>query len=231
MGQHYPAFHQEFFSEIQFSRVITSENSPDHMDVRSSFATGFLLCFLLIICIAPSVLAGGAGAGVGDYGDFGVSEGARMGANAHYSGLIPGNISATSSTPRVMTPLPTVTPIKSPSQVQVHQNTTTTNATEGNQTNTSLAADNFTNGSVGGESKNLTPEPSIGELIRAGDWNAINAYHKKTRISQSGFLDTTGTNQNQTENDSLKTAGSGNQNDTALAGDDDSVVTVVYPCS
>jgi len=217
--------------KIQFSRVITGEDSPEHMDVRSLFATGFLLCFLLIILPAPSVLAGGAGAGFGDYGDFGVSEGARMGANAHYSGLIAGNISATSSTPRVMTPLPTVTPIKAASQVQVQQNTTTTNATESNRTNISAVADNVTNGSTGVDSKNLTPEPSIGELIRSGDWNAINAYQKKTRASQSDFLDTTGTNQSQTDNNSLNTANSANQNDAALAGDDDSVVTVVYPCS
>ncbi len=219
------------FQEIQLNRVITGEDSPEHMDVRPSFATGFFLCFLLIILPAPSVLAGGAGAGFGDYGDFGVSEGARMGANPHYSGLIAGNISATSSTPRVMTPLPTVTPIKAASQVQVQQNTTKMNATESNQTNTSAVADNFTNSSTSMESKNLTPEPSIGELIRAGDWNAINAYHKKTRASQSDFLDTTRANQSQTDNNSLKTADNDNQNDTALAGDDDSVVTVVYPCS
>ncbi len=201
------------------------------MEFRSLFGTGFLLCFLLMILSIPSVLAGGAGAGFGDYGDFGVSEGARMGANAHYPGLIAGNISATSSTPRVMTPLPTVTPKKAVSQVQVQQNTTTTNITERNQTNTSSVADNFTNGPGSGESTNVTSEPSIGDLIRAGDWNAINTYHEKKRASQSGFLDTTGTNQSQKDNAILNTADHVNKNDPALAGDDDSVVTVVYPCS
>ena len=41
----------------------------------------------------------------------------------------------------------------------------------------------------------MTAEPSIGELIRAGDWDAINAYQKNKRKAQSGFLGTTETNQ------------------------------------
>jgi len=168
-----------------------------------------------LIIQSPSVFAGGAGAGFGDYGDFGVSEGARMGANPHYPGLIAGNISATSSTPRVMTPLPTVTPTKITPQSQANQNTSITNNSESNQTKNSFVLDNQTNLSNEGEICNMTAEPSIGELIRAGDWDAINAYQKNKRKAQSGFLGTTETNQDESD----------------LAGYDDSVVTIVYPCS
>lgn len=196
------------------------------MFVWSSNLTRAVLCLFFMFLLIPSVFAGGAGAGFGDYGDFGVSEGARMGANAHYSGLIAGNISATSSTPRVMTPLPTATPKPTVTQTPAYQNKTSTNVTtEGNQTNSSIAADNFTSSSTNNS------EPTLGDLIRAGDWNAITAYHDQKRIEQANFHDTTGVNATQEEVKSQGTSKNADQNDSALAHDDDSVVTVVYPCS
>lgn len=196
------------------------------MFVWSDYLTRTVICLLVMFLFIPSVFAGGAGAGFGDYGDFGISEGARMGANAHYPGLIPGNISATSSTPRVMTPLPTATPKPTVTQAPADQNKTTTNATtESNQTNSSTVADNFTSASTN------VNEPTLGELIRAGDWNAISAFHDQKRSDQTNFHDTTGVNATQGEIKNQGTAKNADQNDTALAHDDDSVVTVVYPCS
>lgn len=196
------------------------------MFVWSLNLTRTILCLFLTFLFIPSVFAGGAGAGFGDYGDFGVSEGARMGANAHYLGLIPGNISATSSTPRVMTPLPTATPKPTVTQAPAYQNKTTTNATtEGNLTNSSIVADNFTSSSTNNS------EPTLGDLIRAGDWNAITAYHDQKRTEQTNFHDTTGVNKSQGEAKIQDTTKTKNQNDSALASDDDSVVTVVYPCT
>lgn len=192
----------------------------------SSHLTRVTLCLFFMFLFIPSVLAGGAGAGFGDYGDFGISEGARMGANGHYLGLIPGNVSATSSTPRVMTPLPTATPKPTITQIPADQNKTTTNVTaEGNQTNTSTVADNFSSSSTN------VNEPTLGELIRAGDWNAISAYHDQKRSDQANFHDTTGVSATQGEVKSQNTAKNVDQIDSALAHDDDSVVTVVYPCS
>lgn len=185
------------------------------MNLRYSFIISLLLtsCFTLISI--PAVTAGGAGAGFGDYGDFGISEGARMAADPYYPGLIAGNISATSSTPRVLTPLPTATPVQAVTN-QTRNNTENRNSTHA----TPAVASNVSNGgNISERSKNLTSNSSIGDLIRAGDWDALNAYQAQKRADNAAFTSTNEKNSSDRE----RAAEAENE--------DDSVVTVVYPCS
>jgi len=208
------------------------------MHIRYSFNKEATIGLLLMVLIIPPALAGGAGAGFGDYGDFGVSEGARMGANPYYSGLMAGNLSATSTTPRVLTPLPTATPFQKITPTTIPSNKTTTNATKTeNRTNATIVTDNYTNVKntnitfSDNESEIQGKDLSMGDLIRAGDWGAIDAYQDRKRAEQSNFLDTTRANQSSDQSSSLDVVNKSNQTDLKREEEDDSIVTVVYPCS
>ncbi|MDD1728744.1 MAG: hypothetical protein LUQ50_06705 [Methanospirillum sp.] len=182
------------------------------MNDRYRFIMTFLLVSSLIVSIIPAVIASGTGAGFGDYGDFGVSESGRMATNPYYSGVIAGNVSATSSTPRVMTPLPTATP------VQVNTTHPNTTITENSSHVPSVGLVNLTDGETAIPGKNNTTYSSIGEMIRAGDWDALDAYQVQKRNESSAFFHPDEVNQSSEEKNSLK------------SGEDDSTVTIVYPC-
>lgn len=181
------------------------------MNMRCFHIISFLIVSLLILPGIPAVLAGGAGAGFGDYGDFGVSEGARMAADPYYPSLMAGSTNLTK--PTVMTPLPTVSPgkvntsgLNVSTRSKVSLDTTTT---AGNQT---------VNTSVPEGKENQTLNSSVGDLIKAGDWNALDAYNARMRTDNGTFM--------KEDEMARKLSQSSSQ-----GTEDDTVTTVVYPCS
>lgn len=178
-----------------------------------------IITFLIIVsfpllCIPPA-LAGGSGAGFGDYGDFGVDEGARMAADPHYPGLMAGSTNL--SKPTVMTPLPTVTP----QTVNATANSTTNVSARSNVTlnATSVVRNSSVNMTEGSEDQSLTKYSSVGDIIKAGDWKALDAYNAKMKADNAAFFSEDVMNQKFS------------QRSPASKNDDDTITTVVYPCT
>lgn len=135
----------------------------------------------LVALITPTVLASGSGAGSGGFEKYGYDMGRSI-----YSSTGSNAASFYETDPE-----PTLTPVTDSSSLSATENQTM-NQTAGNLTTTvNQTPLNAENGTASQESaySNLAKYNSLGDIIRAGDWVALDEYKQKMHEENSALLD------------------------------------------